>query len=90
MFVTQRGHQEGKKIGLEDEMRRIQRDLDSDLYRDADTRYLHRAADIKVLEYNLCYSNTTVSFIMCTLCHPFQAIEVTIDDLDKFYKALDR
>lgn len=49
-------------MALEDEMRRIQRDLDSDLYRDADTRYLHRAADIKVLEYHLCYFNTTVSF----------------------------
>ena len=57
-------------MALEDEMKRIQRDLDSDLYRDADTRYLHRAADIKVLEYNLCYSNIAVSF-MCTLCHPF-------------------
>ena len=49
MFLVQRAHQEGKKLALEDEMRRIQRDLDSDLYRDADTRYLHRAADIKVL-----------------------------------------
>ena len=48
VFVVQRAHLEGKKLGLEDEMRRIQRDLDSDLYRDADTRYLHRAADIKV------------------------------------------
>ena len=55
---------------LEDKMRCIQRDLDDDLYRDADTKYLHRAANIKVLKYNLCYSNTTVSF-MCTLCHPF-------------------
>ena len=49
IFIMQQAHQEGKKQALEDEIRRIQRDLDSDLYRDADTRYLHRAADIKVL-----------------------------------------
>ena len=49
MFVVQRVNLEGKKLGLQNEMRCIQGDLDSDLYRDADTRYLHRAADIKVL-----------------------------------------
>lgn len=48
MFLVQRSHQEGKKMALEDETKRIQRDLDSDLYRDADKKYLHRGIDIKV------------------------------------------
>ena len=87
MFVIQRAHQEGKKQALEDEMRRIQRDLDSDLYRDADTRYLHRAADIKVL---ISYSNIVVIHYTLHLPFLFQALEVTAADLDKFYKALDR
>lgn len=67
-------------------MRRIQRDLDSDLYRDADIRYLHRAADIKVLGYTHIYSRYTIY----TVSFLFQALEVTTSDLDKFYKALDR
>jgi len=50
--VTQHAHQEGHKLGLEDETRRIQRDLDSDLYRDADSKYLHRAGDIKACNYH--------------------------------------
>ena len=81
VFVVQRAHLEGKKLGLEDEMRRIQRDLDSDLYRDADTRYLHRAADIKVM---------LASLVIGYIYFLIQALEVTTSDLDKFYKALDR
>ena len=49
MFVVQWAHLEGKKLGFQNEMRCIQGELDSDLYRNADTRYLHWAADIKVL-----------------------------------------
>ncbi|XP_065919154.1 DNA repair protein RAD50.L-like [Dysidea avara] len=46
----QRAHQEGQQLSLRDEARRLQRDLDGELYKDADTKYLHRAADIKALE----------------------------------------
>ena len=54
-------------MALEDEMRRIQRDLDSDLYRDAETRFLHRAADIKVL--NIIYAILIQQSVSCTIVH---------------------
>jgi len=47
--IQQRANQEGQQLSLKDEARRLQRDLDSELYKDADTKYLHRAGEIKVL-----------------------------------------
>ena len=62
-MIRQRAHQEGQKLSLKDEERRLKRDLDSDLYKDADTKYLHRAGDIKVL-----YQDPSVNHLVQCTC----------------------
>ena len=47
-MIQQRANQEGQQLSLKDEAKRLQRDLDGELYKDADTKYLYRAGEIKV------------------------------------------
>ena len=82
---------EGHKLGQDDQVRHLQRDLQSDMYRDTDARHKDMLIKLRVgtLQYTTVYHSIpqhTTNVLQCLL----QTTEMANKDLEKYYKALDR
>ena len=81
---------EGHKQGQDDQVRHLQRELQSDMYKDTDARHKDMLIKLRVgaLQYTTVYHSIPPMWydIMCLL----QTTEMANKDLEKYYKALDR